>query len=99
MPASFPFRMYFSMAFEKAVAEMDFWRPREQRLMIYPQEGKAYSPTLTETNAYREEIRYFCQQLLEKKPFTRVPLIESFNALKLCLLAAQAARQNGTITI
>ena len=92
MPASYPFRMAFSVEFEKGVIDMDSWRSKDERLRIYPARGlprvwrgQASSPKLEQADAYGAEIDYFARQLRSGKPFDRVPLTESIAALELCL--------------
>lgn len=90
MPPSYPFRMFFKIEFEQAVAEMDFWRPKGQRLKLFPAQGEAFFPTLELKDAYREEIDYFARQILTGAPFAEVPLEDSILALELCLASEQA---------
>ncbi len=96
MPKSFPFRMYFKIDFQQATAEMDFWRPKGQRLKIFPDEGEAYFPSLDPRSAYQAEIEYFAGQILKEQPFEASPLDEAIYAVKLCLLSEESCRK-GTI--
>lgn len=90
MPQSYPFRMYFQIEFEKAVIEMDFWRPKNERLKIYPADGTYFTPDLPVKNAYAEEIIYFAENILANKNFDLVPLDESIQVLELCLKSKES---------
>jgi predicted dehydrogenase len=90
MPPSYPFRMYFSIELDGAVLEMDFWRAKGERLMIYPQDGEAFSPEPDERDAYADEIDYFARQVKAGKPFDLVALDESILALEMCLASEQS---------
>ncbi len=90
MPPSYPFRMYFNIELDGAVLEMDFWRPKGRRLMIYPQDGEAFSPEPEERDAYADEIDYFAVQVKAGKPFDMVALDESILALEICLASEQS---------
>lgn len=94
MPSSYPFRMFFKIEFEQAVAEMDFWRPKGQRMKLFPHRGAAVFPVPDAANAYRDEIDYFARQMICGEGFDRVPLDESILALELCL-ASETACQTG----
>ena len=91
MPTSYPFRMFFRVEFERAVFEMDFWRPKGKRLKMFPMDGNATDIEST-GNAYRDEIDYFATQLRSQEAFDFVPLAESITALELCCLSAQSCR-------
>jgi len=90
MPPSYPFRMAFTVEFEQGVIEMDSWRPKGERLRIYPAQGKAFCPKLDRANAYGAEIDYFARRLRDGKPFARVPLSESIAALDMCLASKRS---------
>ena len=96
MPSSYPFRMYFRIDFEKAIVEMDFWRPKGERLKVFPVQGEAFCPELPEQDAYRGEIDYFAAQLSSGKEFSLVPIDESITALKMCL-ASKKSCTNGKV--
>ncbi|MBN1435465.1 MAG: Gfo/Idh/MocA family oxidoreductase [Sedimentisphaerales bacterium] len=91
MPASYPFRMFFKVEFEEATFEMDFWRPKGQRLKIYPVDGDVKEVCVTD-DAYCDEIDYFAKQLAAGKPFDAVPLDESIRALELCCASVESCR-------
>ncbi|MDO9542616.1 MAG: Gfo/Idh/MocA family oxidoreductase [Kiritimatiellia bacterium] len=90
MPLSYPFRMAFSVEFEKGVFEMDSWRAKGKRLRIYPARGKMYCPKLEQLDPYGAEIDYFARRLRAGKPFSRAPLDESITALDLCLASKKS---------
>ncbi len=92
MPAAYPFRMYFQIEFERAVLEMDFWRPKGERLRVFPADGGAAGAPVPDAarNAYGEEIRYFAERLLDGQPFRRCPLDASIEALGWCLASQRA---------
>jgi UDP-N-acetylglucosamine 3-dehydrogenase len=92
MPDSYPFRMWFSIEMEEAVAEMDSWRPKGERLRIHPKHGDAFSPKLAIVDPYGAEIEYFVRCLETGEPFGRVPLEESIEAVELCLASARSCR-------
>lgn len=90
MPPSYPFRMYFSIELDGAVLEMDFWRSKGERLMIYPQDGEAFSPKPGECDAYADEIDYFARQVKAGEPFDLAALDESILAMEMCLASEQS---------
>ena len=99
MPLSYPFRMFFKIEFEKAIAEMDFWREKGQRLRIYPAEGEPYCPDLLGKDAYRDEIDYFCRQLATGEPFDLVPLEESVLALEMCCMSSKSSETGMPVSV
>ena len=99
LPESYPFRMFFKIELEKAILEMDFWRPKGERLKVFPKDGQSYFPVLPKKDAYREEIDYFAKRLLDGKKFSDVPLEESILALKLCLASEESCLSNETVMI
>jgi hypothetical protein len=99
MPKSFPFRMYFKIEFEQAIAEMDFWRPKEQRLKIYPDEGEAYFPEIEHRSAFQAEIEYFAGQIIQNQPFHESPLEEAIDAVNLCLLSEKSCKQGKVVIV
>lgn len=99
MPTSFSFRMYFSITFERAVAEMDFWRAKGQRLKIFPNDAEAFAPSVETINAYQAEIEYFAQCVLAKKPFDASPLEQAIDALEVCLASEHASQTRTTVTM
>lgn len=99
MPHSHPFRMYFSIETEEAVAEMDSWRPVGGRLRVFPKRGKAFCPKLAPVDAYGAEIGYFARCLLSGRPFDRVPLEESIGALEMCLASARSCRTGRAVAL
>lgn len=94
MPQSYPFRMYFQIEFEKAVMEMDFWRPKSEKLKIFPENGNSFTPALSGKNAYTEEIIYFAENILANKNFDLVPLDESIQVLEICLKSKEILEYN-----
>lgn len=97
MPASYPFRMFFSIEFEIAVMEMDFWREKGQRLKVFPKDGAAFAPELEEENAYRNEIAYFARQVLRGDPFAESPLDEAIGALEMCLASKRSCASGNPV--
>lgn len=89
MPCSYPFRMLFRLDFEDAVIEMDFWREKRRRLIIYPHKAEPYAPELTFEDAYRAEIEYFARCLLNHQPFERIPNNEVLDVLEICAALEQ----------
>ena len=94
MPSSYPFRMYFQIECRDAVMEMDFWRPKEERLRVFPVKGNPFTPSLPRGNGYGEEIHYFTERLLDGQPFSECPLDESLMALYMCLASEQSCRSH-----
>lgn len=90
MPQSYPFRMFFRIEFERAILEMDFWRPKGQRLMVYPVDGEVFVPAIDSANAYAGEIEYFARCILSGEKFEAVPLEQSIMALKMCLASVES---------
>jgi predicted dehydrogenase len=99
MPQSFPFRMYFKIDFEQAAVEMDFWRPKGQRLKVFSQDAQAYSPDLELHNAYQAEIEYFAGQVLKQQSFDESPLDEALDAVRLCLLSEKSYREGKPVDV
>lgn len=99
MPSSFPFRMYFKIQFEGAVAEMDFWREKGERLKVFPEDGEGYYPELDSCNPYRAEIEYFARQVSSGGGFDEVPLEESIRSLSLCLASEEAFWKQDVVVI
>jgi predicted dehydrogenase len=99
MPETYPFRMYFSIELEKAVLEMDFWRPKGERLKVFPVRGKVQCPVRGDHDAYGVEIEYFANCLRKSAPFKRVPLQESITALDICLASARSCQTHGTVKL
>jgi predicted dehydrogenase len=90
MSASYPFRMFFCIELERAVIEMDFWRNKNERLKVFPADGKCFSPKLSSQDAYCSEIEYFAQKIIANKPFDLVPLEESITSLNMCLASKKS---------
>lgn len=99
MPPSYPFRMYFSIELEQAVLEMDFWRSKDRRLMVYPQGGEAFCPEPDEHDAYAAEIDHFARQVMTGEPFDLAALDESILALNMCLVAEQSFRTGKAVSL
>jgi len=99
MPKSFPFRMYFKIEFEQATAEMDFWRPKGQRLKVFPDNGDAFCPEMDHSDAYRSEIEYFARQLAANQAFDEAPFEETIESLNLCFLSAESCANGRTLNI
>ena len=99
MPPSYPFRMFFKIEFERAVAEMDFWRPKGEQLKIFPRDGEMFFPDLEEADAYREEIDYFARQLKSGEKFELAPLEESIQAVEICLASEQSFRSGRPVRL
>ena len=99
MTSSYPFRMFYRIDFEDAVLEMDFWRPKGRRLIVYPQNGEAFSPDLPKTDAYREEIRYFAARLVDGEPFAECPAADAVAALRLCLASETAVATGQPVSL
>lgn len=90
MPESYPFRMFFSIEFERAIMEMDFWRPKGRRLRVFPRKGPAFCPKLPKLDPYGAEVDYFARCLRSGRPFERCPLEESVAALRMCLASEKS---------
>lgn len=84
MPASYPFRMAFTLELEKSVLEMDSWRAKGERLSVHPARGKSFLPILSSASAYGAEIDYFARMLKAGKPFARVPMDGVIDVLRMC---------------
>lgn len=90
MPPSYPFRMYFKVEFAEAVFEMDSWREKGSRLMVYPRRGGHYVPKLRTCNAYAEEIGYFAECVTAGRKFEKIPLDDAIQVLDLCHCSREA---------
>ena len=98
MPASYPFRMAFALEFENAVLEMDSWRPKGERLSVYPARGKSFFPVLSSASAYGAEIDYFARRLKAKQPFDRVPMEGVIEVLRMCRASIKSCRTGKSVT-
>ena len=98
-PSSYPFRMFFHIEFEEAALEMDFWRPKGERLRVFPRQGQAFSPALPAEDAYAAEIAYFARSLAAGAPFDRAPLGESVVALQMCLASRLACEEGRAVEL
>ena len=99
MPPSYPFRMAFSVEFEKGIIEMDSWREKGKRLGIYPARGKMYCPKLEQLDPYGAEIDYFARRLRAGKSFSRVPLDDSITALDMCLASKRSCATGQSVRL
>ena len=99
MPVSYPFRMAFTLEFEKAVLEMDSWRPKGERLSLHPARGSSSFPVLSDESAYGAEIDYFARKLKAGKPFTRVPIEGVIDVLKMCRASIKSCRTGKGVTL
>ena len=97
MPESYPFRMAFTLEFEKAVLEMDSWRPKGERLSVHPIRGTSFFPVLSDDNAYGAEIDYFARRIKAGKPFTRVPIDGVIDVLRMCRASIKSCRTGRSV--
>ena len=99
MPPSYPFRMFFSLRLEHAVLEMDFLRPKNKRLIIYPDSGEPYHPEIATKDAYAAQLDYFAGRIIADEPFAECPIEESITALEMCLASKQSCRSGTPVDL
>ncbi len=71
-PAKFPFRMEYLVRMEKATVEFAATRGG---MVVYPEDGEAFTPALPEGDGYSREIEYFLACIEQgKRPDVVTPL-------------------------
>jgi predicted dehydrogenase len=91
--------MYFSIACDEAVLEMDSWREHSRQLRVFPARGRPFSPRLPPVDAYGAQIDYFARQIRSGLPFERVPTGEAIAALAMCEASRESCRSGTPVSV
>ncbi len=92
MTPTYGFEMTFSITLERAVIVMD--PRRTPKFLVYPMEGKPFTPEIAPGDGYTNEILHFAD-LIQKKGVT--PIItpeEARDTVRICLVEKEALKRH-----
>jgi predicted dehydrogenase len=92
MTPAYGFEMSFAITLERAVIVMD--PRRTPKFVVYPMEGKPFTPEIAPGDGYTNEIAHFIE-LIQKKGVTPiVPSEEARDTVRICLVEKEALKRH-----
>ena len=94
MANSYPFQMVFMIRLEKAVIQL-----KDNVLMIYPDNGEAYSPEVVAGSAYANELNDFIDCISQNKELSVVTPESAMLSVKIALAEMESAEKGEMVNV